>query len=889
MSKAWVYGLVFTALSIAVLATGCDGNRAATATALGDRTGTVGLAVQVAPGVTLSTVSYTITGPNSFTQSGSINVSDSPTISTLVGGIPASSGYMASLSGSPVDASVSCAGTSAQFSVFADQTTSVSVTMYCRESPSDAGSALLNGTIANCATINGVSISPTEVFIGGSIALSATATGPAPALLSYSWNATSGTVGNATSAAATFMCTTAGNPTITLAVSDGSDAAGCVATQSETVTCAAIDAGAQDASSGDAAATGDGGAAMACGSPCTGGETCCGGQCTNRLTDSNNCGSCGNVCPPALPCTAGVCGCPSGQEGCPSFCCSDPTTPVSCARTSYPCQLCTSLQDPDNCGACGNVCPQGYQCNGGVCCAAGETGCHNCNVSCVSPPCSCAEYCANVEDDTNNCGACGNVCPSAKGSAACSQGSCSIACNPGFTPCDSGGVTICVDPSSDANNCGGCGVVCPMGVCTGGLCNLAPLPGPGCYMSGFPTINWVQMPCEMAPAYPHDVGNGVDNIAQATNDGGIGTAIGGFKNVTGLIQEYDSFAGGNAFSLQMNTNRFVANTVAAQVNNQPSSGWQQFVASFDPFSLLNPINLAPSACILISYQVSNANGCPSSQLMGATWTQVGDRGCYLESPSLSVPMSNISDLDNMLLEASINQNGLDAVVLFAGTPRQVFAVAVPTNFLGLNGFWSQAEFNVFGLGDASQAVFNEGTTMTVTNTLVAAGGAPISASCVGPTAPGGMGPSATGGPGTTGETNNLDLGCPCFAEGAGIFFTESNASSTTCMCPPSAECGGVCCPSQFDVCQSNECVLQCPTGQTPCGGTCCIPGDLCCFVSGSGQPPGPQCQPPLQPPPWCGESVNDGPTVECSCPSGQQCLPEPCPGGGLCTDQWSCQ
>ena len=37
-------------------------------------TGAVGVALQVAPGVTVNTVGYTLTGPNGFSQSGTINV-----------------------------------------------------------------------------------------------------------------------------------------------------------------------------------------------------------------------------------------------------------------------------------------------------------------------------------------------------------------------------------------------------------------------------------------------------------------------------------------------------------------------------------------------------------------------------------------------------------------------------------------------------------------------------------------------------------------------------------------------------------------------------------------------------------------------------------------------
>lgn len=60
-----------------------------------------------------------------------------------------------------------------------------------------------------------------------------------------------------------------------------------------------------------------------------------------------------------------------------------------------------------------------------------------------------------------------SCCPApANGTATCTHGGCGIACNAGFTPCNG----ACVDTSADANNCGGCGQVCPSGSCVSGVC-----------------------------------------------------------------------------------------------------------------------------------------------------------------------------------------------------------------------------------------------------------------------------------------------------------------------------------------------------------------------------------------------------------------------------------
>jgi hypothetical protein len=203
----------------------------------------VGLSVQVAPGITLATVSYTLTGPNAF-RHGIINVSASPTISAFIGGIPAGSGYTILLTGVSSDGSVKCAGASEPFTVQARLTTSVPVSLKCVLAASEAGAVLVGVVPVACPTIDGVSALPITAFVGGNLTVKVAARGPSPAALTYSWSSASGTLTNATSAAATFTCTAAGTFPVTVTVSDGSDAAGCVAVQSVNVTCVVpVDAG----------------------------------------------------------------------------------------------------------------------------------------------------------------------------------------------------------------------------------------------------------------------------------------------------------------------------------------------------------------------------------------------------------------------------------------------------------------------------------------------------------------------------------------------------------------------------------------------------------------------------------------------------------------------
>src|SRR5215510_2752212 len=97
--------------------------------------GSVELALQAAPGVTINVVSYTIGGPNSFSKTGTIDVSNSSTVSTTIGGLPAGNGFAITLMGNSTDGATTCLGGPDTFSVVAGQTVPVSVHLLCHEAP----------------------------------------------------------------------------------------------------------------------------------------------------------------------------------------------------------------------------------------------------------------------------------------------------------------------------------------------------------------------------------------------------------------------------------------------------------------------------------------------------------------------------------------------------------------------------------------------------------------------------------------------------------------------------------------------------------------------------------------------------------------------------------
>jgi PKD repeat protein len=218
-----------TALALALALASCSnsGNR--------DALGSVGFELDLSPGLTLDSASYQITGPASFSQSGTIDVRNSTRISAVIGGLPAGTGFNITISATLSDGVTTCSG-SALFDVVAGATSQVSVHLLCHE-PERTGSVSINGTINICPMIDALSAIPAEVTVGHALALSARAhdRDGVPSPISYRWTATSGAVMPADGASPAFTCSAPGTVTVTLTVSDGD----CTDTATVTVTCSA--------------------------------------------------------------------------------------------------------------------------------------------------------------------------------------------------------------------------------------------------------------------------------------------------------------------------------------------------------------------------------------------------------------------------------------------------------------------------------------------------------------------------------------------------------------------------------------------------------------------------------------------------------------------------
>lgn len=168
----------------------------------------------------------------------------------------------------------------------------------------------------------------------------------------------------------------------------------------------------------------------ACGKSCTTGQVCFNSQCTstcgdaktgqsvcgadggapycaNLKNDNANCGKCGVSCPSSQVCSNGACS---------SACTMDQTLCGGDGGAPF----CANLQtDNAHCGDCAVACKALEACIAGFC----TPQCTDQQLLCAGNP----PYCTDNLSDNNNCGKCGNVCPNNKPlctGGTCTDGSC---------------------------------------------------------------------------------------------------------------------------------------------------------------------------------------------------------------------------------------------------------------------------------------------------------------------------------------------------------------------------------------------------------------------------------------------------------------------------------
>lgn len=274
------------------------------------------------------------------------------------------------------------------------------------------------------------------------------------------------------------------------------------------------------------------------------------------------------------------------------------------------------------------------------------------------------------------------------------------------------------------------------------------VPAEGCFQASYPSLTWNKVECAVAPNIPYrprrgqisqTVGNGNDYAAEVTS-GLIKKTVGSFPKVTGVKTE-TGLLGANDYSLQLNSN--FMNTPACNGASNPAQclDWEQFVYA-------SGYDVAFMQYWLINWN----NTCP-----GGWFSYSND--CYTNSNGVTVPQEAITKLKTLKLSGSAKKGGIDKLVFTVGT--NAYSTTGSDSVVDLATAWTESEFNIIGDGNGSEADFNTRSHVTV---KVAVSNGTKNA------------PTCASNAGTTGETNNLNLGS-CSGTGGSspyIEFTESN-------------------------------------------------------------------------------------------------------------------
>jgi hypothetical protein len=171
----------------------------------------------------------------------------------------------------------------------------------------------------------------------------------------------------------------------------------------------------------------------------------------NLAADAANCGGCFNACVEIhgeATCSEGTCGieCESGFDDC------DRLPENGCEKDL--------TRDVSNCGECGEVC-EAETTEDTVFCDADGCGSTRCDPGLGD--CDGDGECeTELSDSITDCGACGNLCVVANGTASCDAGACVVeGCEDGYDDCNNEFADGCeVELAVDALNCGECGTSC---------------------------------------------------------------------------------------------------------------------------------------------------------------------------------------------------------------------------------------------------------------------------------------------------------------------------------------------------------------------------------------------------------------------------------------------
>ncbi len=199
--------------------------------------GAVGFGLQLSPGTTVSEAVYTISGPNEYFSAGSVAVGESADVTVPLGHLPIGIGYELDLTAAASDGQTICEGSSV-FDVTDGNPTTVVVHLACAV---PSGDVAVSASINICPMIDSLGASPTDVRLGGTVALTSSAhdsdLGPSP--LSYKWMINGAPLRPQASPNLNFVCSAVGTFNFTLSVADGDITPGCADNLTVTARCTA--------------------------------------------------------------------------------------------------------------------------------------------------------------------------------------------------------------------------------------------------------------------------------------------------------------------------------------------------------------------------------------------------------------------------------------------------------------------------------------------------------------------------------------------------------------------------------------------------------------------------------------------------------------------------
>jgi hypothetical protein len=249
-----------------------------------------------------------------------------------------------------------------------------------------------------------------------------------------------------------------------------------------------------------------------------------------------------------------------------------------------------------------------------------------------------------------------------------------------------------------------------------------PRPTNGCYTATYPERQWREVPCKAPPNKPYfprasgmtrlETVGGAGPDFSAVVTGNITQAEGSFDSVTGVTAT-------PAYSLQLNTDFFPTSTCSGSPN-AGCRGWEQFVyesagtgfiqywlINYGPAGTLCPM---PRGAHCVAGGVSNDGWCPFT--LGTSPNPIF---CAVNAaagvPAPAEPATSLGQMTVGGAAAGVGGAANDAMTVTVGASS--FSAGGNNYFPDLGTKWKEAEFNVFGNGGGSQAVFNSGAKAVV--------------------------------------------------------------------------------------------------------------------------------------------------------------------------------